>query len=360
MWRSWIAAPNLVAMFDARPAPRRQAVALGQARWQLSRPGLAARGRGGCGHRRDAGRCRPPAGRPGPAGRREPAGMVHRRSRRSCAPAASPSRPTPPTPPTITPICWSTAAPRRDLLRTTALAKRLMPAVARRPTSASCSPWSRSRAGPVPSQHRVLGWRAALARGEQQPDAVSDHADRLGPDDVACLIYTSGTGGRPKGVMLSHGNIMANIEGSCGALEQLGARRGRGFLSFLPLSHAYEHTAGQFLPVAVGAQIYYAEGVETLIDQPAARRGRRSALRAAALRGDAPAHPRAVARQGGLTAKLFHKAVELGPQALPAAARSRCPSDCATCCSTGWCATRCAHASAGGSRRMVSGGAPLN
>ena len=85
----------------------------------------------------------------------------------------------------------------------------------------------------------------------------------LSRDDLACFIYTSGTGGSPKGVMLSHGNILANVAGAYGVLESLGLKDDV-FLSFLPLSHAYEHTAGQFLPMAVGAQIYYADGLEAL------------------------------------------------------------------------------------------------
>ena len=80
---------------------------------------------------------------------------------------------------------------------------------------------------------------------------------------TACLIYTSGTGGVPKGVMLSHGAILHNCRGATLILEELGLGR-EIFLSFLPLSHAYEHTAGLFFPLAIAAQIYYAEGVEHL------------------------------------------------------------------------------------------------
>ena len=66
--------------------------------------------------------------------------------------------------------------------------------------------------------------------------------------------------------MLTHGNIIANLRGAWGLLERIGLGD-EVFLSFLPLSHAYEHTAGQFLPIAMGAQIYYAEGADTLAGQ---------------------------------------------------------------------------------------------
>jgi long-chain acyl-CoA synthetase len=84
-------------------------------------------------------------------------------------------------------------------------------------------------------------------------------------DDLACIIYTSGTGGAPRGVMQHHGAILHNADGAAAILrEDFGLDEEEVFLSFLPLSHAYEHSGGQFLPIGVGAQIYYAEGLEKL------------------------------------------------------------------------------------------------
>ena len=84
-------------------------------------------------------------------------------------------------------------------------------------------------------------------------------------DDLACIIYTSGTGGAPRGVMQQHGAILHNADGAAAVLrEDFGLDEEEVFLSFLPLSHAYEHSGGQFLPIGVGAQIYYAEGLEKL------------------------------------------------------------------------------------------------
>ncbi len=85
-------------------------------------------------------------------------------------------------------------------------------------------------------------------------------------EDTACLIYTSGTGGAPRGVMQHHGAILHNAAGAAEVLvNDFGIGDEEVFLSFLPLSHAYEHSGGQFLPIMVGAQIYYSEGLEKLV-----------------------------------------------------------------------------------------------
>ena len=81
--------------------------------------------------------------------------------------------------------------------------------------------------------------------------------------DLACIIYTSGTQGNPKGVMLSHGGILSNCEGSISLLKNIVSRKPK-FLTWLPLSHSYEHTI-QFVQIAVGAQVFYAESIDKLI-----------------------------------------------------------------------------------------------
>ncbi|MDA9202799.1 AMP-binding protein [Candidatus Pelagibacter ubique] len=81
--------------------------------------------------------------------------------------------------------------------------------------------------------------------------------------DVACIIYTSGTQGNPKGVVLSHGGILNNCEGALGLLKEFVSKKPK-FLTWLPLSHSYEHTV-QFVQIAVGAQVFYAESIEKLI-----------------------------------------------------------------------------------------------
>ena len=82
--------------------------------------------------------------------------------------------------------------------------------------------------------------------------------------DLACIIYTSGTTGNPKGVMLSHGGILSNCEGAQEILNQLVKISEPTFLTWLPLSHSYEH-AVQFVQISLGAKIYYAESLEKLL-----------------------------------------------------------------------------------------------
>jgi len=81
---------------------------------------------------------------------------------------------------------------------------------------------------------------------------------------TACIIYTSGTSGNPKGVMLSHGGILSNCEGAVELIEPLIKKKNPVFLTWLPLSHSYEHTV-QFIQIIVGAKVYYAESLEKLI-----------------------------------------------------------------------------------------------
>ena len=83
-------------------------------------------------------------------------------------------------------------------------------------------------------------------------------------ESPACIIYTSGTGGNPKGVILSHGGILNNLEGACEILKPLISKR-PVFLTWLPLSHSYEHTV-QFAQIAVGAKVFYAEKIEKLLE----------------------------------------------------------------------------------------------
>ena len=95
--------------------------------------------------------------------------------------------------------------------------------------------------------------------------AVEARIAKIGRGDTAIIIYTSGTGGAPRGVLQHHGAILMNVDGAARVLvEDFGLDQDETFLSFLPLSHAYEHTGGQMLPIGVGAQIYYSEGLEKL------------------------------------------------------------------------------------------------
>ena len=115
--------------------------------------------------------------------------------------------------------------------------------------------------GPVPDtltldEVRARG-REALARDAQ---AVRRRAAEAQPGDLATLVYTSGTTGDPKGVMLTHRNIVSNVEGSRAVFMDFGPADVA--LSLLPLSHIFERMAGYYMMLSAGATIAYAEGVE--------------------------------------------------------------------------------------------------
>ncbi len=192
------------------------------------------------------------------------------------------------------------------IVSTEALAKRLLPAAAE---SAACR-WVVALEAPseIPDGVAVTSWADCLAKGEAAGDVKPAAAGR---DEVACFIYTSGTGGAPKGVMLSHGNILANCQSAYHLLQSFGLGQ-EVFLSFLPLSHSYEHTAGQFFPLSIGAEIYYAESVDKLLDNLGEAR---PTVMTAVPRLYEAMHQRirrGVEKQGGMKQKLFDKTLALG------------------------------------------------
>ncbi|HMD65307.1 MAG TPA: long-chain fatty acid--CoA ligase [Stellaceae bacterium] len=172
-------------------------------------------------------------------------------------------------------------------------------------------------AGGQASAVDLFSWDDVLARGAAQEDDTTELVGAVEPDDIACLIYTSGTGGTPKGVMTTHHNIVANCRGAYRVLEQLGLGD-EVFLSFLPLSHSYEHTAGEMFPISLGAQIYFAEGAETLA---ANMLEARPTIMTAVPRLYETLHQRirlGVDRKGGLSQKMFERAVAVGRKRLSA------------------------------------------
>ena len=103
-----------------------------------------------------------------------------------------------------------------------------------------------------------------LVSGGSDIGALEQRMAEVKRDDLACIIYTSGTGGAPRGVMQHHGMILQNVEGCIDVIANDFGWDDEIFLSFLPASHAYEHSGGQHFPVALGGQIYYAESLEKL------------------------------------------------------------------------------------------------
>ena len=93
--------------------------------------------------------------------------------------------------------------------------------------------------------------------------SFSDMVNSVQEDDILTIIYTSGTTGVPKGVVLTHKNLLSNVEGTLKVAE---FTNNETFLSFLPLSHVLERMGGHYTPFTIGATIYYAENMETIAD----------------------------------------------------------------------------------------------
>jgi long-chain acyl-CoA synthetase len=196
------------------------------------------------------------------------------------------------------------------IVSTPALAEPILAAAARTahpPTVICLEMPTRHQAGPV----SLISWADAAERGRPRAEATRSTAKGLRRDDVACLIYTSGTGGAPRGVMLSHGALIADCAGAHALLDRIGLGA-EVFLSFLPLSHAYEHTVGLLFPISIGAEIRYAESIDRLATNMAEVHPTIMTAVPRLYENMRSRILKAVARQGGTKAKLFYRTVELG------------------------------------------------
>ncbi len=112
--------------------------------------------------------------------------------------------------------------------------------------------------------------RSLLERGKafhsKSPGALEQRLSAIEPEHTASILYTSGTTGQPKGVMLSHNNFVTNVIDGLKSLVILTTDTN---LSFLPLSHSFERTAGYYIMMHAGSSIAYAESVDTVIDNMA-------------------------------------------------------------------------------------------
>ena len=99
---------------------------------------------------------------------------------------------------------------------------------------------------------------------QEKTNILNNYNNKIIRKDLACIIYTSGTTGNPKGVMLSHGGILSNCEGAREILDSLVKKEPAVFLTWLPLSHSYEHTV-QYVQITLGAKVFYAESLEKLL-----------------------------------------------------------------------------------------------
>jgi len=112
------------------------------------------------------------------------------------------------------------------------------------------------------SKEKYLNFNTLIKDNLLEKDKIQNN--KLKRSSPACIIYTSGTGGNPKGVILSHGGILNNLVGASEIMKPLFNSR-PVFLTWLPLSHSYEHTV-QFVQIAVGAKVFYAEKIEKLLE----------------------------------------------------------------------------------------------
>lgn len=110
---------------------------------------------------------------------------------------------------------------------------------------------------------RISCMRDVLKRAAESTADIPSEARKAAPDDVITIIYTSGTTGTPKGVMLTHHNLLSNIEGALEILPTVSKED--TFLSFLPLSHSFERVAS-YLKFTRGVTVAYAESVDTVAD----------------------------------------------------------------------------------------------
>jgi long-chain acyl-CoA synthetase len=118
----------------------------------------------------------------------------------------------------------------------------------------------------VPDGHSdVFAYAALLEKGRNitstDCELYLDRLDSISQSDIASIVYTSGTTGNPKGVVLTHGNFLANIRDILAAIPLSSEDV---VLSFLPLSHVFERTAGYYTLLAIGGTIYYAESIDTV------------------------------------------------------------------------------------------------
>jgi long-chain acyl-CoA synthetase len=150
------------------------------------------------------------------------------------------------------------------IVSTNALAKNVIPALLRTSNAKIVIGMETLRAGQSGS-FVFHDWDDVVATEGVDVAACEAKCAKMTRDQTACLIYTSGTGGAPRGVKQHHGAILHNVAGCIDIIANDFFWGDEVFLSFLPLSHAYEHSGGQFLPIGLGGQIFYAEGLEKLV-----------------------------------------------------------------------------------------------
>ena len=159
-------------------------------------------------------------------------------------------------------MCWKISGAKAVIVSTGKLATTLIPAVLRSGQCELVIGIDAMRIGQVGSFR--FETFATLVAAPDRRCRLRRRGHEYGAER-SCLHHLHlGTGGAPRGVMQHHGAILHNVEGATRIISEDFGWGDEIFLSFLPLSHAYEHTGGQHFPIGLGAQIYYAEGLEKL------------------------------------------------------------------------------------------------
>ena len=202
-------------------------------------------------------------------------------------------------------------------------------------------------------------WRTLIADHPAVPADLTVGLAETTRETLACIIYTSGTGGSPCGVRQHHGAILHNVAATTAVIaEDFGWSDEEVFLSFLPLSHAYEHTAGQYFPIGLGGQIYYAEGLEKLASNIEEVRPTIMVVVPRLFEVLRARITKAIEKQGGLGARLLGSAIDIGLREYQGRLRLRDrPMQLAV---NTLFKPKIAKRFGGRLKAMVSGGAPLN
>ena len=197
-----------------------------------------------------------------------------------------------------------------------------------------------------------------LVSGPSDVGALEQAMAKVGRQDLACLIYTSGTGGAPRGVMQHHGMILHNCEACVDVIANDFGWDDEVFLSFLPASHAYEHTGGQHFPVSLGAEIYYSESLEKLAANIEEVRPTIMVVVPRLFEMLRARMMKAVGKEGGLAAYLLNRAISIEGKRYHG---KSVPWDLPMNAILSLTLRKKVKAKFGGRMKaMVSGGAPLN
>jgi len=240
------------------------------------------------------------------------------------------------------------------IVSTAKLAKTLLPAVIRSNQAQTVIGFEDMK---VPAGIDFHNWHALIAAHKTAPETAAARAD-FDREDLACIIYTSGTGGAPRGVMQHHGAILHNCAGCASVISEDFGWDDEVFLSFLPLSHAYEHTGGQHFPISLGGQIYYAEGLEKLAANIEETRPTIMFVVPRLFEVLRTRISKTIEKQGGASAYLLRQALDIGGKRY--AGRLRLIDRPMQAAVATLFKTKISKKFGGRLKAMISGGAPLN